>query len=455
MGDDLARRLRRLGVVKGVKNLKPASEKPAVSARTPPNQSPENASPGSEGERTIDMLLPGAYLQRNELGACYVLDHVYSLHYLHGDVGLGELAQISPAAAAEFLGDSRIAEMSIGDFVFLDTETTGLMGAGTFAFMVGVAFYDRYGDQEVFIVRQYFLRDQGDEPAMLLSLAQLLSERPGLVTFNGRSFDLPLLENRYVMQRMDDRIGGETDDLIGRPHIDLLHPARRLWRSRIGSCSLGSLEANILHYRRTQEDVPGWMIPSLYMDYLRTGDASELMRVFYHNRIDMLSMVILAVHILRQFALPREEDDPIDLLSLARWQIALGRNGEAEATLRLVSDQDMPLDYYHQALHEMGLLLKRSGRRDEAAIRWQQITTTHVEGLSQNRLALEAHIELAKYYEWHQHDLEEAYRWTEQAINMVNKWDERRAEVVLEELHHRLSRLERKLAPSETTDQAS
>jgi hypothetical protein len=448
MEDDLERRLRRLGVVKGTENLRHVTDKLSGSSRIR-DRGPHHYTRSPDGEaRTISVLLPGVYLAENELGACLVLDHVYPSDYRHGDLILGELLDLSPNDQAAFFGDQRLAKMSFDEFIFLDTETTGLMGAGTFAFMVGVSFIERQGDQPVFIVRQYFLRDQADEPAMLLLLADLLLERPGLITFNGRSFDLPLLDNRYVIQRLDNRIG----ELTSRPHIDLLHPARRLWRRRIGSCSLSSLEQKILKLTRSQEDVPGWMIPGLYMDYLRSGDATELLRVFYHNRLDMLSMVVLTARIIHQIEQLQKIDEPLDLLSLARWQIALGLTGDAESTLLHAVSQDMPLEHFHLALYEMGMILKRSGRRREAALQWQQIAVTHVDGMTQSQLALEAHIELAKYFEWYQYDLNEAHHWTELAITLVSDWGTRRSSLVIADLRHRLARLERKLSRSDHVD---
>ncbi len=456
MSDELATKLRQLGVVKGTRNLKladpPSSKSTTGSMRNRNNPTAQESQSLPEESRPISMLLPGGYLAENELGACYVLDHVYPLDYKHGSIELGELLTYSTDAVAAFCRDDRLAYLAFDEFVFLDTETTGLMGAGTFAFMVGVAFFEKDSDRSVLIVRQYFLRDQADEPAMLLFLVDLLAERAGLITFNGRAFDLPLLENRYVMQRLDDRIGGPTGDLISRPHIDLLHPARRLWRRRIGSCSLGALERKILEIRRSQEDVSGWMIPTMYLDYLRSGDATELLRIFYHNKIDMLSMVVLAAQIVRQFDSPKAVDDPLDLLSLARWQNALGMVGEAESTLLSAVNMEMPLNHFHQALYDIGLLLKRSGRKQEAAQRWQQITSTHVQGLTQDQIALDAHIELAKYYEWQIHDFREAYSWTRQAISLVNDWERRRTALVMGDLQHRIARLERKIAQSEPTD---
>lgn len=430
MNKELQDRLRRLGVVKGTRSLKPA-DRPLRKPETPIDEEPEPDYETAEYEALpLETLLPGGRLVENEQGACFVLDKVYRSNYLHGDTPLAEQLSYSLATAAIFCDDERFAGLSHQDLLFLDTETTGLMGAGTLAFMVGAAYWE--GD--AFVVRQYFLRDHGDEPAMLHFLAELVQERPALVTFNGRSFDLPLLDNRYLLNRLDD-LGA---DLLERPHIDLLPPARRLWRRRLGSCALSALEQSLLGVRRTGEDVPGWLIPSLYMDYLRTGDASRLVGVFYHNRLDMLSMVTLAARVLRHFGQPKQADHALDLVSLARWQHALGRTADAETILRMAAEEEASLDIYHQVLTELGALLKRDGRRPEAVTFWQQIAVTAFD-------RVDAHIELAKYYEWEQQDLGSALSWTQQAINLVQSWPVKDAMLVEDELLHRQARLERKM----------
>lgn len=432
MNKDLQDRLRRLGVVKGPRSLKPAAPPPRE-PETPIYEEPETEAEYDTAEDEIpslETLLPGGRLVETDLGACFVRDKVYPATYLHGGDRLSDVLEMSLETAASFCNDERLADMKFQDFLFLDTETTGLMGAGTLAFMVGIGFWDG----EAFVVRQYFLRDHGDEPAMLSLLAGLLEERPGLITFNGRTFDLPLLDNRYLMNRLD----GLGADLLERPHIDLLPPARRLWRRRLGSCALSALEENLLGVHRTGEDVPGWLIPTLYMNYLRTGDARELLRVFYHNRLDMLSMVTLAARILRHFGEPQHEDHALDLVSLARWQQQLGMMTDAETVLRMAAELENSLDVYHQVLFDLGALLKRDGRRPEAITYWQQIAVTTLDNV-------EAHVELAKYYEWEVQDLGEALSWTQQAITLVRSWPARDAELVEEDLHHRMERLERKL----------
>ena len=431
MDDKLRGKLRRLGVSKGTKNLKSAPKpKPKLAERPLSLQPSTPFEEGFDPPQPIDQLLPGIRREETAEGACYVLDKVYPLSYQHGQDRLQDLLTLSPAPAAVFTGDPRLESSQFRDFLFIDTETTGLAGAGTLAFMVGAAFFERGAAGDVFVVRQYFLRDHDDEPAMLLLLDDLVAEKAGLITFNGRSFDIPLLDNRFLMNRM-------RSDIRQRPHIDLLPPSRRLWRQRLGSCALGSLEETLLGLHRTHEDVPGFLIPALYNAYLRHGDARELTRVFYHNQIDMVSMVTLASRVMRQFAHAADSDHPIDLYSLGKWQAALGETETSEQTLKQAVQGDLPLETFHQALAELAALLKRQDRRAEAVPYWQQIAATSFE-------SVDAHIELAKYYEWHEPDLAAAITWTEQALALSQNWPPSRAALVQAELEHRLGRLQSK-----------
>jgi uncharacterized protein YprB with RNaseH-like and TPR domain len=439
--NDLQAKLRRLGVVKGarqlrhsrpLRQLKPA---PPVDGKLlrPFSSPPHPSSPFNDNIQPLETLLPGGQLVSTADGDCFVLDQVYHLNYQHGDDQLADLLRFTPAATLPFMQDERLAQLDFRDFLFLDTETTGLAGAGTLAFMVGVGFFEQSSTGDSFVVRQYFLRDHGDEPALLLLLDQLLAQKAGLVTFNGRTFDLPLLESRFIMNRM-------ATDLRDRPHIDLLPPARRLWRNRLGSCALGALEGSLLGLRRSQEDVPGWLIPSLYNNYLRSGDARELVGVFYHNQIDMVSMVTLAARVARQLSQPDPSDHPIDLYSLGKWQADLGLVVEAEKNLRLAGQGELPLELYHRNLHRLGLLLKRNGRFQEALLIWQQIAATSFDDVT-------AHVELAKYYEWQSKELAQAVQWSEQALGLMHSWGRRgQLHPVRAELEHRLARLRRKIA---------
>lgn len=424
MNDSLQARLKRLGVVKGARHLQ--SPDPA------PRPAPSSVLP-------LESLLPGGAEARNDDGACFVVDRIYGLETAHGADSLANLPARPLDHAVPFARDERLGGRSLRDFVFLDTETTGLAGAGTLAFMVGVAYLDQLpatgvaDPGQVWVVRQYFLRDPGDELPMLGMLDDLLARKGGLVTFNGRSFDLPLLDTRYLMNRRQGRV-------LDLPHLDLLPLSRRLYRARVGSCALGSLEQSLLGVNRTGEDVPGWLIPTLYSNYLRSGDAGPLAGVFYHNRLDLLSMVTLATRLVNEIHQPAAIQEPLDSVSMAKWLIDMDRPDEAESLLRQVLASDVELEVYQEALWRLAMLYKQTDRRDQAVPLWQQLAV-----ISMDRV--DAHVELAKFYEWHAVDLAQAVSWTEQALALVER---RRPASALflkrGELIQRLERLQRKLA---------
>ncbi len=419
---EFQRQLRRLGVAKGVRHLKPA---PPPDPPRQPSFHQSESQPGSAPP--LLALLPGAQMVDTAVGQTLILDNVYPLHHRHGRDALASLLHHQPASLAPLTGDGRFQDLDFRRFLFLDTETTGLAGAATLAFMVGAAYFE--GD--ALVVRQYFVPDLGDEAAMLTLLEGLLADKAGLITFNGRTFDVPLLDNRYLMNRLFSQIRQ-------MPHLDLLPPARRLWRARLGSVALSALEPPLLGVRRTQEDVPGWLIPGLYHDYLRTGDGRDLVRVFYHNQIDLLSMVTLAARVVRLFSQPQADDDVVDLYSLGRWQASLGQATVAEQCLRWAAQGDLPLDLFHQNLAQLGWLLKRHGRHAEAVPLWQQIAATSFDDVS-------AHIELAKYYEWQEKEFGQAIYWTEQALKLAQSWHTPGpAALIRGELEHRLARLQGK-----------
>lgn len=435
MSDDLFARLQRLGLAKGTRHLKPAP--PVERAAAFRERVDRDIWRHDGAPPPLEVLLPGGRVEECRDGACFVVDHVYPVGHVHGDRPLAEALERGPGPLAALGEDARLDGLDFGDLVFLDTETTGLAGAGTLAFMVGVAFFDSQPSNEpgvsnrAFVVRQYFLRDHGDEVAMLSQLDDLLARKHGLVTFNGRSFDLPLLDNRYLMNRMRGRVREV-------PHLDLLPPSRRLWRARVGSCALGSLEKSLLGLQRTEADVPGFLIPALYLDYLRSRDARPLVGVFYHNEMDMLSMVTLASHVVRLVS-EAEAAEALDLMSLARWQADRGLADAAEKNLLAALAGDLPLEVYQEGLSRLAALYRANGRRADAVRVWQQMAATSLD-------SIEPHVELAKHYEWQEGDIAAAVRWTEAALDLVSHWRYSSQYVqTVGELNHRLGRLRRKL----------
>jgi uncharacterized protein YprB with RNaseH-like and TPR domain len=171
-------------------------------------------------------------------------------------------------------------------WLFLDTETTGFSGGtGTYAFLVGVAWWDAGGLE----VEQFFMRDFNEEHSVLVALRERLAERRVLVTFNGKSFDWPLLETRYRMTRA-------ITPRVPRAHLDMLHPARHLWRLHLGSVRLVELERHILGWERGV-DVASELIPQMYFDFLRGGPPEPLIPIFRHNQMDLRGLAALATRI--------------------------------------------------------------------------------------------------------------------------------------------------------------
>jgi len=237
---------------------------------------PPSASAHSAPPETVLGLRP----HETGAGVCLMRETRLPLDTRYGTVSLAAVQQPHGEQIARLLRDPAWCTFDFRRALFLDTETNGLSGGtGTFAFLVGVGFIE----DDTFVVQQFFLRHPGEEPAMLTALVPLLERFDTFVTFNGKSFDIPLLETRFVLAR-------RPLDLRRRPHFDLLHPARRIWRWRLTQCDLGTLERQVLGVRRAAEDVPGWLVPRYYNEYLRTGNAAPLRGVFYHNRQDIVAL---------------------------------------------------------------------------------------------------------------------------------------------------------------------
>jgi uncharacterized protein YprB with RNaseH-like and TPR domain len=258
-----------------------------------------------EGEAVLASLLGGA-LDRNHFGEHFVVRRWHATPEPCPPLN-GALTLLDPRAPRLAADPAR--------WLFLDTETTGLAGGtGTYAFLVGLAWWDSAGLQ----LEQFFLRDFTDEHSMLTALSARLAERPVLVTFNGKSFDWPLLETRYRMTR---------SIRVPEPaaHLDLLHPARQIWRLRLGSVRLADLERRVLGAPSSladwdrSHDLRSEMIPHIYFDYLRGGPIAPLLDVFRHNQMDLRGLAAIAVRMAALLDAPESADaPPLDLYGLSR-----------------------------------------------------------------------------------------------------------------------------------------
>lgn len=213
------------------------------------------------------------------------------------------------------------------DILFLDTETTGLSrGVGTLAFLVGVGFLTENG----FALEQYLMRDYDEEPFVLAHVLRHLSARSVLVTYNGTTFDMPLLINRLVMNRI------QAPEQMPF-HIDLLHVARRVYKLRLQRCSLSTLESEVFGIQRV-DDLPGAQVPERYFRYLATRDETLLTDILDHNRQDILSMGRLLNELSDLHLRPLSARHHAEIYSLGRVFERRGESGRARQCYRAVNN---------------------------------------------------------------------------------------------------------------------
>lgn len=376
----------------------------------------------------IETVVEGE-LRATQQGEVYLVELHYPLDHPHGDFQLKLNSPMELVAA--WAGDERISQCKPEQFGFIDTETTGLAGgSGTYAFLVGAGRFEGDG----FRLTQFFMRDPADEPALLEALEAFLAPCEALVSFNGKSYDLPLLQARYITN-------GTPFPWPDTAHLDLLHLARRLWRQRLPSRALGYLEEHVLGQTRTGEDTPGWMIPQLYFDYLRSGDARPLKGVFYHNAMDILSLAVLTEYTSHLLADPLDGrvEHALDLVAIGKLNEDLGYLDQAALILEHGLEQELPQDVQQQTMKRLSFIQKRRGEMPLALSLWWQAAAAR---------EIYAHEELAKFYEHTEKNFEEALRWTEAALAILSMPETPFVEKLQweEALKHRRGRLQQKLA---------
>lgn len=319
-------------------------------------------------------------------------------------------------------------------WLFLDTETTGLAGGtGTYAFLVGLAWWDAGGLQ----AEQFFMRDFTEEYSLLHELAARVAERPALVTFNGKSFDWPLLENRFAMTRSIP-----VPKLAA--HLDLLHPARALWKLRLGAVRLVDLERSILDAPRLgwhrEDDVPSALIPQFYFDYLRGGSTEPVVGVVKHNQMDLRGLAALFGRIdamLSESPGMLEGCESLDLFGLSRFLQRRGNSVRAQTACTQALALGLPAEFRPKAQRDLALLAKRRGDHANAAEIWEELVADPRDG---------AHAceQLSIYYERRTRDTSRATEFAKLGLAKIRR--QRAAEVGASRdpyLAARLVRLER------------
>ena len=373
-------------------------------------------------EIKIEEVVSGKFIS-TPFGDSFIRENYFPQDYRCGEVELFQILQSSAKTISSLARDDRLKEIDINKTVFLDTETTGLAGgAGTYIFLVGAGYFE--GDQ--FCVRQYFMRDYNEERALLSAVNELLSNFEAIVSYNGKTFDVPLIQSRFIMS-------GMKLNLENPGHFDLLYPTRRLWKRRLENCSLSTVERDILGVIR-ENDVPGYLVPEIYFKYLKTKDARALKQVFEHNLQDILSLVAL---VSRMCCLV---EDPLNNTKYGMDIFSIGKMFDEEKKYEKCTH------YYSEALkHNLAeeetleilrlasFAYKRQGEWEEAEKIWKKIIERSPEFIYY------PYEELAKYYEHHLKDYQKAETIIEEALYIVENI------FIREKLQYRLNRIKGKL----------
>src|SRR5271156_1311551 len=360
----------------------------SLAALQPPRKPRVAAESGANGARGFSPALPDGAARLAEMLQAKSLSNSFGEHlsvrkWFSEAIGCEPPEGLVSAEALRLLAPGACAEVSDPrQWLFLDTETTGLMGGtGTYPFMVGIAWWDAGGLE----VEQFFMRELTEEHALLLTLAERMAERPVLVTFNGKSFDWPLLETRYRMTR-------KIKSVAPRTHLDFLHPARNLWRVRLGSVRLAELEKHVLGWHRGA-DLISEMIPQFYFDYLRGGSPEPLVQIFRHNQMDLRGLAGLASRIVAVLADPRADGtDGLELFGVSRICERRGDTARAKKHYAQSLDAVLPAETDRAARRSLARLAKREGDLALALKLWESI-------LGASREGLEAYKQLAIHYE--------------------------------------------------------
>ncbi|MGD0878911.1 MAG: ribonuclease H-like domain-containing protein [Anaerolineales bacterium] len=380
----------------------------------------------------IDKVVTGAY-RPGTAGETFVAEQNFGAEYRHGQAAIRPEAPLDVLAA--WAREPRFLEIPLESYAFLDAETSGLAGGtGTYAFLVGVG---RFMD-DAFHLEQFFMRDPAEEGIMLEAMAKFLAPTQALVTFNGKAFDAPLLVTRYSLHNIPIPFKNYA-------HLDLLPLARRLWRDRLPSRALKYLEENVLSAVRTVDEVPGYEIPYLYFDYLRSRDARPLKGVFYHNAMDVVAMAALLSHVTDILANPFDEavEHGLDVVALAKLYEDLGQADTAARLFERGLEMELPEADFWLAIQRLAHLEKRRGDLEAAAGLWERAA-------AQGHIF--ANVELAKYHEHQRRDYAEALKWTKRAKELAGTLDIPRYiyKQWMEELNRREKRLDQKIQKRST-----
>ncbi|MBS1271391.1 MAG: hypothetical protein MAGBODY4_00522 [Candidatus Marinimicrobia bacterium] len=373
----------------------------------------------------LEELIPGEYVNTH-YGDIYRARATFPLDSLHGNSLLEEFFQVRPERLLKLGKVETPADVNLNEALFFDTEASGLSGGtGTYVFMIGLGYF--HDDQ--FVVDQLFVDSYAKEEGMLDLLRECVQNASLLVSFNGKSFDVNLMNTRYAMHAQSSPF----DDI---PHLDLLHPSRNLWNLTLDNCKLQTLEREILEFSR-ENDTPGEEVPGIYFDFIRTGDPTEIAGVFEHNKLDIVSLVGVTTMLEQNFHEVRSipQENGLTMFSRARIYERYDRTEKALECYQKALKEPVSNNRQLEILSRMASLEKRRENWHAAIHLWEeQMNVMPV-------FTLEPYEELAKYYEHQTKNYTKAAEIVKTALKLVPDHREDDAEA----LQYRMNRLERRM----------
>lgn len=384
---------------------------------------PRNLKRKGNEDFNSDIFQEATYYE-NIYGKSLFLDRRYSPDYSHGRITFDFLKQ-------KLFNLSEHSGVELHQTLFIDTETTGLsQSAGTFAFMVGLGFWEN----ENFIVRQFFLQQPGEEAAMLLQLSNELDRFNFIVSYNGIGFDIPILNSRRKIYQL-------PLNFEKKYHIDLLKHARKLWRYQFENRSLKSIEQKVLEYQRNSDEIPGWMIPDMYRDFIKSGNVNPMKGVLYHNEMDIVSLAALFSVLDKIYNDHSQFTDDYETIGFAlakSYERSRQFQRAEELYDKTLRQTNLPKSLKVETILKNALLNKKLGKIEKSIDLWEKAIKLG---------SVEACVELAKYYEHAAKDLEKAssvvklaFKFNLQETNPVKK------KTMENNLIHRSERLEQKIS---------
>ena len=379
----------------------------------------------------ISDLVQGSWINTH-FGDIFRAETVYDLAEPYGNLDLRKIFGINTNLYSEVF--SITPPETTQRLLFIDTETTGLAGGtGTVAFLIGLGFIE----SPTFVIHQYFITQMNHEEGMLELLQQVITNFSCLVSYNGKSYDIPLLNSRFVLNRMQP-IPENME------HIDLLHPTRTFWKYSMENCKLKTVETDLLGLYR-EDDIPGEMIPDAYFDYLRSRRIDKIERIFYHNRFDIITM--LANLILIMDAYKSSDPDMNPLIDYAKARM-FNRKKDIDRSIahyKHVLNSKITVSRRQKTSLELALLYKKTGQWEKALSLWENLLDDRYP------FSTEPYIELAKYYEHHIKDYQKAKLIiNSMLLKLPEKYSSEHSQI-----EHRLKRIEKHLSENQDAQEIS